>query len=875
GDLHGLASMEAHTDSVWTTTTATVLLETEPAAAPTLAAYNGSVASIHGRDPRAYVLDVAATTNPDPNSYDKTLLTVHADATATVLTQELADGPIYIPDRGMCIVAGRDDRDYAAVAAEALSRGRNRVRHAVEQLPEQTWSRAWSQMPPKQKGLYLPLAVDGGRHKFAWNPDGSFLYRADNARLIRCPGTDTPRLSGDAERLLMSFGLSDEPVERTIQDECVPIGVASWDMDGARVEQTAFVTTIGGTNPDADPPAGDAPAVLMARFVFENPSSEEREARLLLRVTAQGERERIDVTPEGAVLAGVRVRALLEWTGHGETVVDGDDVSLVASVPAGGHVTLIVKAPFLAPEGDELGALGSLDFAAEHANVAGYWRRRLGEGSSLLTPEPMLNEFYRAHAGHLLINCDLAPGSKARLARVGSFSYGVFGNEACMMILDLDRRGYHREARACLDALLAGQGTEPLPGNFSSHEGVLYAALGYEQGGYNQHHGWILRTLVEHFRFTRDDEWLRSVADQLVAAADWISRERERTLPGGDAAFEGPGAGLLPHGSLEDIGSWWQWLSTNVYTWRGLDAAGYALNAIDHPAADRISHNADDLRAALLDAFNDAMRRSPVVRLRDGTSVPHFPSRPRRRGRSFGWICEVLEGAIHLLITGLIDPASREAEWILDDYEDNLYISDHYGYAVDDYDRQWFDRGGFSLQACLLLGVEPYLYRDDVKGALRALFNATAAYYYADTRMITEHALTLGEWRGDHYKSSDEANVAGWLRYLFVREDGDDLILGQAVPREWLAPGNRVGIQNASTHFGPMGVFYESEGDAITARVDGPTRNAPNGIRLRFRPPHGMSIAGCVLNGQAWAEHDGEWVHLPGDIGKARVRVEW
>ena len=873
GGVHGPTSLEAYTDSVWTTTAVTVLFETAPEAKSAFDAHNGHVADADRRGLKAFVLDLATTTNPDPNTYDKTGLTIRGDATATILTQDLADGPVYVPDCGLCVVAGRDDRDYEAVAAEALARGRRGVREAVEALPEQTWSRAWSQMPAKRKGLYLPLAVDGGRHKFAWNPDGSFLYRADNARLTRCPGADTPRLNRDAERLHISLGLSDEPGERTIEDQYLPIGVASWDVDGVRVRQTAFATSIGGTDADGDPPAGDVPAVLMTRLVFENPSSEESETRLALRVTAQDAREDIHCAPDGSILAGDRLRALVEWTGRGQTIADGDGVSLVATVPAGEDVTLVMKAPFLSPEGAELDRLRSLDFAAEHGSVAGYWRRRLGEGSSLATPEPMLNEFYRAHVGHLLINCDFAPGSPSRLARVGSFSYGVFGNEACMMILDLDRRGYHAEARVCLDALLAGQGTEPLPGNFASQEGVLYGALGYEQGGYNQHHGWILRTLVEHFRFTRDDEWLRSVDAQLVAASDWIIRERVRTLPGGEAAYEGPGAGLLPHGSLEDIGSWWQWLSTNVYSWQGLDAAGWALTTVGHPDGERISRDADDFRRDLLDAFTDAMRRSPVVRLRDGTSVPHFPSRPRRRGRSFGWICEVLEGAIHLLIAGLIDPTSREAEWILDDYEDNLYISEHYGYAVDDFDRQWFDRGGFSLQACLLLGVEPYLYRDDVKGALRALFNAAAAYYYPDTRMITEHALTLGEWRGDHYKSSDEANVAGWLRYLFVREEGDDLILGQAVPREWLAPGNRVGIRNAATHFGPMSVFYEAEDDAITARVDAPRRNPPHSIRLRFRPPHARPIDSCAVNGRPCAEFDAEWVYLPGDIGDARVRV--
>ncbi len=70
---------------------------------------------------------------------------------------------------------------------------------------------------------------------------------------------------------------------------------------------------------------------------------------------------------------------------------------------------------------------------------------------------------------------NLNRSSDRRFARaVGSFNYGNYGNESCMMVLDLDRRGYHREAAECLDAWLHYQGTVGLPGDFDSKEGVLY-----------------------------------------------------------------------------------------------------------------------------------------------------------------------------------------------------------------------------------------------------------------------------------------------------------------------------------------------------------------------------------------------------------------
>src|SRR6476646_8422728 len=189
---------------------------------------------------------------------------------------------------------------------------------------------------------------------------------------------------------------------------------------------------------------------------------------------------------------------------------------------------------------------------------------------------------------------------------------------------------------------------------------------------------------------------------------------------------------------------------------------------------------------------------------------------------------------MHLLITGALNPHSPEAEWTLKDYEDNLYRSNQYGYRLDDFDKYWFGRGGMSMQACLLLDVEAYLYRDDVKQALRAMFNAIALNHFPDVHMNRDHALPeMGDWRGDHYKTSDEANACGWLRYLFVREERDTLLIGQAIPRDWLRPGQTCGIEKAATYFGETSVIYRGETRKIAATVQGAIRNPPREIRVR------------------------------------------
>jgi hypothetical protein len=611
--------------------------------------------------------------------------------------------------------------------------------------------------------------------------------------------------------------------------------------------------------------------VFLAKFTFSNTTSEPKPVSLPLNFGGGPSFENLRADGDGLLWNGDPLRG--QVVSDAAPTVENGKAKLSWNLAPKESKTALVKVPYVVlTEPAEREALRKLDFDTERKAVAGYWRRRLNESANLITPEPMLNEFYRSHAMHLLVNCEREPNSDRRFARVGSFGYGAYGNESCMMVVDLERRGYHAEAQDCLDAWLHYQGTVALPGSFAGQDGVLYGAGGYEAGGYNQHHGWILWMLGEHFRFTRDTAWLERAAPGIVKGADWIIRETARTQDRHELE-----RGLLPAGSLEDIGDWWTWLSTSCYTWRGLDSAAWALEQIRHPDAQRIRKAATDYHTALLTNFGKARERSPVVRLRDGTAVPKIPSHVHRRGRSFGWICETLEGAIHLLITRALDPGSPQAQWILKDYEDNLYLSNQYGYTLDEFDPYWFSRGGMSMQACLLLDVEPYLYRDEPKHALRALFNGQAVSYFPDVRLNTEHALPeMGDWRGDHFKSSDEANCTGWLRYLFVREEDEKtLLIGQAVPRDWLKPGKYCGMEKTATWFGPVSVLYTGGDQEITCQLKGPTRNPPKEIRLRFRHPQEEPLARVAVNGKPWKRFSGEWVTLPGNVGVATIAASF
>jgi hypothetical protein len=178
---------------------------------------------------------------------------------------------------------------------------------------------------------------------------------------------------------------------------------------------------------------------------------------------------------------------------------------------------------------------------------------------------------------------------------------------------------------------------------------------------------------------------------------------------------------------------------------------------------------------------------------------------------------------------------------------------------VEDFERDWFSLGGFSMQSNLLCHPVPYMFRDEQKHFLRGYFNAFASVFYPDIRALVEHALpTLADNNGVWFKPSDEAQSAFWLRLMFIYESGNELNLALATPREWLEHGRSIKIERAMTYFGEMGYEIHSEaGDGkIRMVLNPPTRNAPETIKVRFRHPREKPIAKVLVNGKEWTDFD-------------------
>jgi len=883
--LPAISSFEAYTDTVCEPLEFEVAWE-DPAPEAVIEVFNGTIEEVGGLDAGGLSGRIQYAVPQHYHSFDETVVTVRAgEGTFSFAPKALIEwGHIVVPDLGVLVRRAGEDVSYEEALRRCRESEEKDVYSRVLDEPEQTLTRAWADTPEKGRH-YIPLSFEGGRQHFGLNERGDVW--CDWGWIGRLKSTDSDRCLWDGKRIEYRFRLPkvEHLVDRRLVDGCLPIVETVWEHEGVRYTETAFVIPLAGVPAPGVRILAEDPLVMMVRIDMEAMGGTEAEARLDIDAVHGRQHGKLVVDGDRLLNGEASPRQLRMVVSDAPALEKrGDVIAFRKAVTASSPARLDVAIPYITltepEEGEAWAQLRALRFDDALDAVGDYWRGRVAAGARIHTPEPMVNDFYQAHVSHLLINTEREIGGADRyMAKVGTFGYGVYANESCMMVSDLDRRGFHERAQHALESWLHYQGSVGLPGDFSSAEGQLYGVAGYESGGYNQHHGWVLWCLGEHYWYTRDRAWLERVAPKVVAGCEWAIRERGRTI---EEAKRSPiraiERGLLPPGRLEDIGDWRCWLSTNVYTWWGMDNAARALCEVGHPEGERLLEESEAYKADLLAAFQEASRRSPVVRLRDGTWIPHVPAEVHRRGRSFGWITETLEGAIHLVRCGALEPWDPVATWIVRDFEDNLYISEQFGYNITgaDFERHWFSRGGISMQANLLCNPIPYLLRDEPEHFLRAYFNAFAVSYFPDTRMMTEHALpNIGDWRGDHYKCSDEANSTYWLRLMFVQERGDDLWLGAALPRTWLADGQRPGIENAATYFGTTSLQYESKvGDGrIEASLEPPWRNPPARILVRFRHPAKARMVRCEVNGAPWTDFDadGEWVELTGCSGSTKV----
>jgi hypothetical protein len=486
------------------------------------------------------------------------------------------------------------------------------------------------------------------------------------------------------------------------------------------------------------------------------------------------------------------------------------------------------------------------EFDAAIKAVYAFWVKELNSGLMLDVPEPRINEAARAWLAYAALDVDKKNGILEPHDGAG-FYEEVYGYSAALLPHALDLWGKPDAARQILDSLLTMQTPDGL---FTSHFGTPDP-------------GTLLSSIWEHYRLTGDLTWLRSVAPKMVRMADWIIKKRKESMtPAG--AKKSATYGLIKFSPYCDYQTPSFDYFGDTYCAVGLEKTALALQAAGlKDEAGRIGAEAAAYRVDLLASMDAAVIDRWGMKVLPLEPETHrvLKSTNYRGGGYYGLIAGCM------LENEFLPADDKRAGWVMRFMEEKGGL--RLGMAEFDGGVDHAYTYGYWLD-CLKL--------DRVKPVLLGLYGSLAYGMSRETYSGVEvtHLFTgANEPTLPHlYSCSQQLRL---LRMMLIREDGADLLIGQAIPRPWLEAGKKIDIRNAPTAFGPVSFKIESHVDRkqIAVNFRAPARETPKNIILRFRHPHGEAIKSVTVDGKPITSFKDDTVTLASPRGALKILVEY
>jgi len=517
----------------------------------------------------------------------------------------------------------------------------------------------------------------------------------------------------------------------------------------------------------------------------------------------------------------------------------------------------------------ELQALQELDAGAALARAEAQWNRLLAGGTTVVTPEPRLNDIYRALILSSLGNVSRNPDRGWDEPYQSPFLAMVWPWEFAHMAVPLTSLGFGREMRPALRYFIERQVGVGPQAEKRSPEGDVMSTRGVYVGSsmyWMCETGAVLWTLAEQYLYTRDAAWLTEVLPSALAACDWVRRERARTRLRDDDGTRVEYYGLLPKGRVHDWEGWrYQFGFTDTYTWLGLSRFAEALRQAGLPEAAQLAREADDYRECILEAARRAQFVDPDTGL---LFVPNCVFHREGVRGGLWWA----DGPSAMFGTGLLPATDERFE------------------ATVEYTRRTW---GLLMGLCGHMEPDPghpfwyvnsaergYLRNDLSRGEIEKallLFYSTLVYGLSHDALQTCERIDLrqGNYAPFQPNASGNGRILEMLRRLIVDEqDPGVLWLLRGCPRRWFGEGQAIAVGDLPTLYGPLSLRTEARNGTVAVGLEAPGPGPIPEVRLVVRHPDHPAPARVTVNGIPIAVEGGA-VALRGVHGQARVVYEY
>ena len=527
------------------------------------------------------------------------------------------------------------------------------------------------------------------------------------------------------------------------------------------------------------------------------------------------------------------------------------------------------------------------DFQKALQKAESRWDQALEPGMKLSTPEPRLNNIYK----HLVLSClqnlPQEPNVPWALPEHSSaFAGGVWPCEFVMTSVPLDSLGFHKDTEACLRWFTEHQSGIGKYGDkdvgpdadVTSTHGCFVGAVSPR---WTCETGVGLWMLASHYRYSRDAAWLAANRAGMLAACDWVQKQRDTTRTTGADGKRVAHFGLLPKGRVHDWGGhYYYYCCTDGFTYKGVAETAAALRKAGDAEAASLSSAADDYRRCIFDTLHRVAYKDPDTGLLFAPNSVYFR---QDHGNGGVWL---LDGPILLFEFGILDPVADEKYWkpMLEITQRKCGVLGglmcHFNHD-EEHPEQWNippDSPFWYVIVAEMYWNRSFLARGELEKALLVLYSSLV-YGMSEDTLETVERVNIAESNYAPFQpnSSGNGRVLIMLRRMVIDEQDEaqgTLWLLRGCPRRWFAPGKSIRVDDAPTVFGKTALRTACTDHAITIDIDPPADPAMKQLCVAVRHPTRQKPKKVTVNGTA-TTIENEIVTVTAPTGHLRIVAEY
>ena len=456
------------------------------------------------------------------------------------------------------------------------------------------------------------------------------------------------------------------------------------------------------------------------------------------------------------------------------------------------------------------------DFRKHHAAARNYWKGILDRAAKVELPDPEIDNRLKAGLFHLL---EATTGEKngPLMASVG-LRYSPIGSESAPMILTLDWLGLTDTAGRCIDYFFQSRQVET---------GAIRTYSNYENET-----GPALWTAAEHFKITRDLEWLKRNFASMKRAADFLIEWRNENKT---EEYRAEGCYGLQKGKVDDPDDFYHSFYLNAGSYGGLRGFADIAGVFDKEYAAKLDAECKEYQQDIIHALHAAWSKSPACPLHGGKWIQHLPGWTEYAGdpayhadggewNFHGTIFYRVQTnpPLYCGIFGVVDCRSEEMTRMLE--------ADQTPHTIGNasYCQPYYVRNDYA-----------FAMRGEEKLFLATFFNQLSAMQDRETYMFFEHYYSLP------HKGHEEGWMLMQIRWMLFLEDGKDLHLLRCAPRSWFAPGKRTVLENVRSTLGKVSFTVIGGEEEIVCEYNCP--DVPGMVTIRL--PHYTGRKGVFCEG--------------------------